>query len=164
MTALLMAIDINRMRINLMRPWVKYTLVLLASLLVLIGVYYVYTVQVVNPRVAAELVEAPDGPRAARVMLLTMPDERVIPVNYLREGPLVFAGADGPWWRDFLAGDVPVQLLIRGETLYGVANVVEDDPAYKADVFDRLRPDVPDWLPDWANAKLVVITLQPRDV
>jgi hypothetical protein len=146
-----------------MRSWVKYTLALLVSLVALIGVYYVYTVQVVNPRVAAELVDAPDGSRAARVMLLTMPDERVIPVNYLREGQLVFAGADGPWWRDFLAGDVPVELLIRGETLYGVANVVEDNPAYKADVFARLRPDVPDWLPDWANAKLVVITLRPPD-
>jgi len=158
-----MEIVINLVEIDVMRTWLKYTLLLLASSLALIGVYYVYTVQVVNPRVAAELIEAPDGPRAARVMLLTLPDERVIPVNYLREGPLVFAGADGPWWRDILAGDVPVQLLIRGETLYGLANVVEDDPAYKADVFDRLRPDVPDWLPDWANAKLVVVTLQPPD-
>ncbi len=158
-----MVIVISRARIEVLRPWLKYTLLPLAVLVALVGVYYIYTVQVVNPRVAAELVEVPDGPRAARVMLLTMPDERVIPVNYLREGPLVFAGADGPWWRDFLVGDVPVQMLIRGETLYGVANVVEDDPAYKADVFTRLRPDVPDWLPDWANAKLVVITLGPPD-
>lgn len=146
-----------------MRSWVKYTLITLAALVVLVAGYYFYTVQVVNPRVAAELMAAPDGPRAARVMLLTMPDEQVLPVNYLREGPLVFAGADGSWWRDFLPGDVPVKMLIRGETLYGVANVAEDDPAYKADVFSRLRPAAPEWLPAWADAKLIVITLRPHN-
>ena len=146
-----------------MPGWLKYGVVLLVIFAVLVGAYYFYSVQVVNPRVAAELIKAPDGSRAARVMLLTLPNERVIPVNYLREGSLVFVGADGPWWRAFLAGDVPVQMLIRGEDLHGLANVVDEDPVYTEAVFARLRPDVPDWLPTWADAKLVVITLSPRD-
>ncbi|XOV85545.1 MAG: hypothetical protein ACFHXK_10610 [bacterium] len=146
-----------------MSRWLKFGVAPLTILLLLLGGYYIYSVQVVNPRVAAELVAAPDGPRAARVLLLTLPDDRVLPVNYLREGALVFVGADGPWWRAFLPGDVPVQMFIRGEDLHGVANVVDDDPAYTEEVFARLRPDVPDWLPAWADAKLVVITLTPRD-
>ena len=39
-----------------------------------------------NPRVSAELREDPRGQRAQRVMLLTLPDGQVLPVNYLREG------------------------------------------------------------------------------
>lgn len=159
----LMVIVISRVRTEPMQNWLKYLVVLLTILGVLLGAYVVYSVQVVNPRVVAELVAEPDGPRAARVMLLTIPNERVIPVNYLREGSLVFVGADGPWWRDFLSGDVPVQMFIRGDDLHGVANVVDDDPDYTKKIFARLRPDVPDWLPSWANAKLVVITLSPSD-
>jgi len=39
------------------------------------------------------------------------------------------------------------------------AVVVLDDQAYVDDVFSRLRPTVPKWLPDWLNGKLVVVTL-----
>ncbi len=76
---------------------------LVGLLLITVG-YLVYAAQVVNPRVSMELREQPDGVRAARVMLLTMPDGRQIPVNYLREGNLVFAGADGRWWRALREG------------------------------------------------------------
>ena len=41
----------------------------------------------------------------------------------------------------------------------GHARTVLDDPDYTADVFSRLRPTVPGWLPSWLNAKLVVVTL-----
>ena len=61
----------------------------------------VYFALVTNEKVARELREVPDGERAARVMLLTFPDGRELPVNYLREGNQVFAGADGRWWRAF---------------------------------------------------------------
>ena len=54
---------------------------------------------VANPRVTRELLEHPDGERARKVMLITLPGGRRIPVNYLREGDMVWAGADGPWWR-----------------------------------------------------------------
>ena len=49
----------------------------------------------VNPGVAEELRAEPDGDRAQKVMLLTLPSGREIPVNYLREGDRVYAGADG---------------------------------------------------------------------
>lgn len=118
-----------------------------------------YNSLIVNPRVVQELLDHPDGPRAARVMLLGFPDGRRLPVNYLREGDLVFAGADGRWWRAFREGDVPVTVLIQGEEFHGRARTVLDDPQYTRAVFERLRPDVPDWLPEWLDAHLVVIEL-----
>jgi len=83
----------------------------------------------------------------------------MFPVNYLREGNLVFAGADGRWWREFREGNVPVTVEIRGEVFSGKASVVLDDPDYTRDVFKRLRPNVPKWLPLWLDAYLVVIEL-----
>ena len=72
----------------------------------------------------------------------------------------MFAGADGRWWRAFRDGDVPVSVLIKGERLSGKARVVLDDPEYTRDVFSRLRPAAPKWLPDWLNANLIVIDLE----
>lgn len=112
-----------------------------------------------NPRVLAEIAAEPGGERAGIVMALTLPDGRTLPINYLREDNRVYAGADGRWWRTLRDGNAPVTMLIRGETLTGSANVVMDDPTFKADVFSRLRPTVPTWLPDWLNAHLIVIEL-----
>jgi hypothetical protein len=39
---------------------------------------------------------------------------------------------------------------------------VLDDPEYTRDVFERLRPDVPAWLPSWLDAYLVVIDIDTR--
>ncbi len=114
---------------------------------------------VVNARVIEALKTFPDGEQAGRVMLLTLPDGKQLPVNNLREGNLVFVGADGPWWRAFKGEGAAVSLLIRGEILVGRAVVVLDKPAYTRDVFSRLRPKAPAWLPDWFNGRLVVITL-----
>ena len=94
-------------------------------------------------------------------MLLTLADGTMYPVNYLKEDPLVFMGIDGLWWREFRGDGAPVTMLIRGEVLSGHAKVVLDDQAYVDDIFARLRPTAPEWLPDWANGKLVVITLDP---
>lgn len=118
-----------------------------------------YALLVGNPRVARDIQDNPDGEQAQRVMLLGLPGGRVLPVNYLREGNQVFAGADGPWWRAVRDGDAPVTVTIRGETLRGRARVVLDDPDYKRSVFERLRPTVPRWLPAWLDAHLVVIDL-----
>ncbi len=103
--------------------------------------YWAYTVWIQNPRVIRELVENPQGERAGRVMLLTLPGGRGIPVNYLREGDKVFAAADGTWWKDLVGEGTLVTVLIRGETLAGEARVVLDDPVYTKDVFERLRPN-----------------------
>ena len=127
-----------------------------AALLLGVRAYYALSV---NDKVTKELHEHPNGERAALVMLLTFPDGRQLPVNYLREGDQVFAGADGRWWRAFRDGNVPVEVFIKGEEYSGRARTVMDDPAYTQDVFERLRPNVPKWLPSWLDAYLVVIEL-----
>ena len=45
-------------------------------------------------------------------------------------------------------------MLIRGETLHGHMRAVEDDPALRDSVFERLRPTAPRFL-----GTLVVIEL-----
>lgn len=113
-----------------------------------------------NPRVVRELESNPQGEQAGIVMLLGLPNGRVLPVNYRREGNQVFAAADGPWWRAVRDGNAPVTVTIRGDKLTGRARVVLDDPDYKRSVFERLRPSVPKWLPAWLDAHLVVIDLE----
>jgi hypothetical protein len=143
-----------------MRWYMKWPLVLVLLAATLFISVLLYQSYVSNPRVTDTLRSDPTGERAGIVMLLTFPDGRTIPVNYLREGDTVFAGADGPWWREFRDGGAPVTLLIRGETLAGHATVILDDPQYTSEVFRRLRPKAPSWLPAWLNGKLVVITLK----
>lgn len=133
------------------------------ALLLLLVVFVGYRFAVredTNARVAEEIRTNPQGERAQRSMLVTLADGRMYPVNFLREGDRVFMGIDGRWWREFVGDGQPVEMLIQGEVLHGHAITVLDDPAYTADVFTRLRPTVPNWLPDWLNAKLVVITLR----
>ena len=131
----------------------------LGVLVVLILAYLAYMRTVGNANVAEDLRDNPQGERARRAMLVTLADGTIYPVNYLREDDLVFMGIDGRWWRAFRGEGAPVTMLIQGETLTGHARVVLDDPAYTADVFSRLRPTAPAWLPDWLNGKLVVIRL-----
>jgi hypothetical protein len=105
-----------------------------------VGIWF-YFERVANPRVSRELVEQPDGERAAKVMLVTLPSGRRIPVNYLREGAMVYAAADGSWWKELAGGPFPVTLLVRGETLAGDARAVRDDRDYTEHVFAKLRPN-----------------------
>ena len=107
-----------------------------------------------NPRVIRELREDPQGERAQKVMLLTLPSGKNLPVNYLREGSMVYAAADFPWWRELRGEGGRGSLLIRGETLHGHIRAVEDDPELRESVFARLRPTAPRWL-----GTLVVIEL-----
>ena len=134
---------------------------LLVAVVALFGLmfvgYAVYQIQFVNPRITSELRDNPGGQIARRAMLLTFSDGTVIPVNYLREDDQVFVGADGSWWRAFQDGGAQVSMLIQGEELTGYACVMLDDPKFKKDVFSRLRPATPEWLPDWLNGVLVVI-------
>ena len=128
--------------------------------LIVVGVAYrALTVGDRNAQVAADIRNNPDGDRARRAMLLYLQDGTMYPVNYLHEGDQVFMGIDGLWWREFQGQGAPVRMLIRGEEYSGHAVVELDDQAYIDEVFSRLRPTVPEWLPDWATGKLVVITL-----
>lgn len=131
--------------------------------LLLVGALAVPTIMLVydrfvNPRVERELREAPDGERARKVMLITLPSGRRLPVNYLREGDRIYAGADGRWWKELEGGFSPVVTFVRGETLEGRGRAVLDDAAYTKDVFSRLRPDA---LPGFGT--LVEILLDPDD-
>jgi hypothetical protein len=140
----------------------KWTLILLGLLLLLVGGYTLYTRTVVNERVVADITNNPEGDRAGIVMLLNLPTGKQIPVNYLRENGKVYAGADGSWWREIAPTGSPVQMMIRGESVAGVARVILDDQATVDDVFSRLRPTVPEWLPDWANGKLIEVRLDSQ--
>lgn len=141
----------------------KWLFMVIIGLVVLLLVVWLggkaYVSLVFNERVVRELHENPDGERAKIVMLLQFPDGTELPVNYLHEGDQVFAGADGRWWRAFRGGNVPVKVFIKGQEYSGRARTVMDDPEYTHQVFERLRPNVPKWLPDWLNAYLVVIDL-----
>ncbi len=131
------------------------TVVLVALCLLLLAVVAApWVSSLLNARVVRELREQPDGERARKVMLLTLPSSKALPVNYLREGKRVYAGADFPWWRELRGEGGAVRVLIRGETLEGHGRAVEDDPALRASVFERLRPTAPSFL-----GTLVVISL-----
>ncbi len=145
-----------------MSRWLKLTLGAGIVLAMLAGSYVFYATQVANPRVIRELRSDPNGARAQHVLLLTFANGTRIPVNYLREGARVYLGADGGWWRRFRDPGAPVTLYVRGETLTGHATAVLGNPAYTHEIFARLRPATPTWLPDWLNGVLVVITLDKR--
>lgn len=108
----------------------------------LVGGFAVSSV-VMNPRVVDEIRREPDGERARKVMLLTLPSGKAIPVNYLRDGDTVYAAADFPWWREVRGDGGRGSVLVRGETLEGHVRAVEDDPELRRSVFERLRPTAP---------------------
>jgi len=110
--------------------------------------------QWLNPRVIEELRSNPNGERAQKVMILTLPSGKVRPVNYLRDGRSIYAAADFPWWRELDGGSQHATAWIKGETLDGTIRAVTDDPALRDSVFERLRPTAPRWA-----GTLVVITL-----
>ena len=126
-----------------------------AGLALLVLGYALYMTQWANPRVVRELREDPGGARAKKVMLLTLPSGRAIPVNYLRDGNTVYAAADGPWWRELRDGGGRGSVLIQGETLRGQVRAVLDDPELRDAVFERLRPTAPRFL-----GTMVVIELE----
>ena len=114
----------------------------------------------INPMILKVIKDKPASEMAGEALVLTFVSGKEIPVNYLREGSQVFIGADGPWWREFEDGAAPVKLVIKGESLSGFATAVLDDPDYTHEVFSRLRPTTPEWLPDWLSGKLIVIELE----
>lgn len=136
--------------------WLTIVLVMLGLALVAMRLY---TNEVVNPRVASELQDNPAGEKAAKVLLLKLPNSDQLPVNYLQEGSLVFLGADGRWWRQFQPAGAEVEVFIKGEWQTGRARVVLDNPKYTQEIFAKLRPTAPKWLPAWLNGKLIVVEL-----
>ena len=142
----------NAMR---MTKWIAAILLLLAISPSFAGLLFSI---VINPIVSAELRNHPNGKDAREAMLLAF-DDRTLVVNCLKEGNVIFVGVDGKLWRAFAGNGIPVSMLIRGETYHGRGKLAPDDPAFIEDVFSRLRPTTPDWLPSVLTAKLIVITL-----
>ncbi len=136
----------------------KWAGIVIGALAILLGAAALFFSLVVNPVMMDEIRTNPTGEEAQEAMLLTF-EGRTLPVNYLKEGSTVFMAVDGRWWRAFTGDAAPVSLLIQGETYNGHGVVVLNDPAYVKDVFSRLRPTTPEWLPAWLNGKLVVITI-----
>ncbi len=139
-----------------MVKWIGIALACVVVIVVAVPLYYAY---VMNPKVARELREDPDGERAQKVMLITLPSGRAIPVNYLRDGDTVYAGADGSWWKELRGEGGRGSVLVRGETWEGHMRAVEDDPALRDSVFERLRPTAP----RWAGTLVVVDIDQGRE-
>ncbi len=127
----------------------------LGTLIALGGIGVLAFAWIANPRVVRELREDPTGERAKKVMLLTLPSGKALPVNYLREGDTVYAAADFPWWRELRDGGGRGSVLIQGQTLEGRMRAVLDEPERRADVFSRLRPTAPLWA-----GTLIVIELE----
>ena len=119
----------------------KWLLVVLVLAVLLLPAAWVYMEYVANPRVSKELRGEPDGERARKVMLLTLPSGRELPVNYYREDDVVYAGADGRGWKELEGESRPVEVLIRGERLRGRGRAVLDDPEYTDRIFRSLRPN-----------------------
>lgn len=136
----------------------KWTAIAIGTIAILLGGAALFFSQVVNPAMMEEIRTNPTGEEAQEAMLLTF-EGKTLPVNYLKEGDTVFMGVDGRWWRSFTGDGAPVSMYIQGQTYNGHGVVVLDNPAYVADIFSRLRPTAPEWLPSWLNGKLVVITI-----
>jgi hypothetical protein len=130
--------------------------VALGLALLVVG-YMVIARTVLNPSVLRELREQPQGERAAKVMALSLPSGKTIPVNYWQDAETIYAAADFPWWRELRGEGQLVRVLIRGESRTGRGRAVEDEPALRAKVFAQLRPSAPAW-----SGTLVEIVLEDR--
>jgi hypothetical protein len=133
--------------------WIVVTLVILTA------AFFATFILYINPKILSVIKNNPTGEIAGEALVLIFRSGKEIPVNYLRDDNQVFVGADGPWWRELEGGTSPVKLVIMGEQLTGSATVVLDDPDYTLEIFARLRPTTPSWLPDWLRGKLIVINL-----
>ena len=140
----------------------KWTAIIIGTLAALSGGAALFFNLVINPAVVEEIRTNPTGDEAEEAMLLTF-QGKTLPVNYLKENNTVYMAVDGRWWRAFTGDGMPVSMLIQGETYKGHGIVVLDDPAYVEDVFSRLRPTAPEWLPAWLNGKLVVIEINTSE-
>lgn len=139
----------------------RWAYIIISTIIVVIVGFAVYQKNIVNPAVAEELRSQPDGVRAQRVMLMTIAGSYTLPVNYLHEENVVYIGADGPWWRELAGEGMPVALLIKGKAYGGHARAILKQPEFTRQVFERLRPTVPKWLPDLFRGVLVQVDLDP---
>lgn len=139
------------------------SVVLVAAVIAALSILFILHTRIVqNPRVVAELEGEPQGERAQRVLLLSLPSGKTIPVNYWidpREGErsIVYIASDFFWWREVRGAGAPVEVVLQGRHRAGHARAIEDDPVRRERVYAGLRPTAPRWF-----GVLVEITLDPE--
>ena len=97
------------------------------------------------------------------VMLITLKKRdsagmKTFPVDYLREGNMVYIGSDSGWWKH-LEGGAEVTMLIQGTEYTGWATPILDDPERSSAGFKKLRP----WTykrAEWTGAVFVEVKIQ----
>lgn len=128
----------------------KIALLVAAGVAALVILFIFHTRLVQNPRAVAELERAPDGERAGRVLVISLPSGKTIPVNYWidpeeRERTVVYVASDFFWWRELRGAGAPVEVVVRGRRRSGHARAIEDDPVRRDRVYAGLRPTAPKW-------------------
>ena len=130
----------------------------LAGLSVLAAAYH--------PLVPVILQSERHGLLSNSVMLITLkrrdsPEMKTFPVDYLREGNMVYIGSDSDWWKH-LEGGAEVTMLIQGTEVTGWATPILDDPERSGAGFRKLRP----WTymrAEWTGAVFVEVKIQDGD-
>ena len=100
---------------------------------------------------------------SGRTMLLTLKNRetaqmKTFPVNYLREGDMVYIGSDFGWEKH-LVGGAEVRMLIQAREFVGWATPILDDPERSSAGFKKLRP----WTykrAEWTGAAFVEVKIQ----
>lgn len=133
------------------------------GLAVLVAGFILHTRLVQNPRVLRELERDPEGARAGRVLVLSLPSGKTIPVNYWNDptqtrSEVVWVASDFFWWRELRGAGARVSLELQGQRRSGHARAIEDDSALRERVFAGLRPTAPRWF-----GVLVEIVLEPAE-
>lgn len=128
----------------------RIALFVIAGIASLVVAFILHTRLVQNPRVEAELEAAPQGERAGRVLVLSLPSGKTIPVNYWidpdeAERPTLYVASDFFWWRELRGAGAPVEIVVRGERRAGRARAIENDPDLRDRVYASLRPTAPRW-------------------
>lgn len=119
---------------------------LIATLIILALGYVFYQTYIINPGIIRELEDNPQGKTAARVMLVNLPSDKILPVNYLLKHEKYWAGADGRWWRELREPGVNLSIMVAGKTIVVHAIAIEDDQKLTDEIFTELRPTAPRWV------------------
>ncbi len=116
-----------------------------------------------NPLVTTILQSEQHALLSGRTMLITLKSRetaqmKTFPVNYLREGEMVYIGSDFGWEKH-LVGGAEVRLLIQAREFVGWATPILDDPKRSGAGFRKLRP----WTykrAEWTGAVFVEVEIQ----
>ena len=98
-------------------------------------------------------------------MLITLENRetsqpKTFPVNYLREGAMVYIGSDFGWEKH-LEGGAEVRMLIQGKEYVGWALPILDDPERSTAGLRKLRPRTYK-LAEWIGSVFVEVTMQDQ--